>query len=319
VTGPTGPTGVTGNTGPTGPTGVTGTTGPTGFTGYTGVTGPTGPTGVTGPTGATGFTGYTGVTGPQGVTGPTGATGVTGYTGVTGPQGVTGPTGVTGFTGYTGVTGPTGVTGRTGTTGTTGPTGPTGPQGANYSFDTQPTSSSSNLLTSGTMYTTLFGGSSSLPASTPLNVYGLSMTTGNTNIARISEQIYSTSISSGGSGTGCTVTWANGNVIYVAAASTSPLNLTITGVPTSSTSATYFTQNFTVIITTTTTLYQYITSVSVNGYYFSGSLSTLIFNGGYANVSVTSSAKLVVQTFNVIFASGTTVPTYVITNVSPFY
>lgn len=154
VPGPTGPPGPA-STGPAGATGPDGTVGPTGRSGALGPTGSlgsTGPPGIStqGPTGNTGMPGPTGSVGPTGVPGAVGSTGAVGTTGFTGPTGsttsTTGPTGPTGGVGGTGPTGPTGATGLAGATGGTGLAGA-------YSFDAAPTSGSSNLVTSGGVYT----------------------------------------------------------------------------------------------------------------------------------------------------------------------
>ena len=129
-----------------------------------------GPAGPVGPQGPKGETGETGPVGPQGPKGETGETG---------PAGPQGPKGETGETGPAGPQGPKGETGEIGPVGPQGPVGPAGPsvwgvitgnladqfdlQAAlnakqdTLTFDTTPTASSVNPVTSGGVKTALDG------------------------------------------------------------------------------------------------------------------------------------------------------------------
>jgi hypothetical protein len=134
-TGSAGVDGAVGFTGSRGVAGVDGTNGVDGAIGFTGSQGGQGTVGFTGSAGTNGATGFTGSQGTQGVAGFTGSQGTTGndgaigFTGSRGATGFTGSQGTTGFTGSAGTNGGTGFTGSQGTQGTTGFTGSQGTQG----------------------------------------------------------------------------------------------------------------------------------------------------------------------------------------------
>jgi hypothetical protein len=290
--------------GPTGPTGSggdgAGSTGPTGV----GATGPTGPTGansvVTGPTGSSGADSVT--------TGPTGSTGVTGPTGPIGANSVvTGPTGssgaasvVTGPTGSTGVTGPTGasVTGPTGSTGSTGPS-------ASTSTSILCTGIITGVSLSGTLITASQPNVTGVGTLSSLSCNGL-FTMGQlcesvTNLGTLSSSTVSVAYGSGTSALYYGVTTSG--------VSTS-LTLSITGVPTSSSYATYD-LGFVLSVGAPTTK-PYFKTLTVNG-----NSVTLSYNGGSSSVSVSTSSNYVLQNLSVGFA-GSTVPSYCLSNVCGF-
>jgi len=133
--------------------------------------------------GATGADGPQGPAGPQGATGAVGATGPIGLTGPAGPAGPAGPQGATGSTGLTGATGPAGPAGANGPAGPAGATGPQGPAGAgtlngttNFlaKFTSATVGGNSQVLDDGT---TVGIGTTSLSASTKLQVVSAATTT----------------------------------------------------------------------------------------------------------------------------------------------
>lgn len=267
--GSNGPTGPTGNTGAIGATGPTGPRGLQGITGEIGLEGPTGPPGMDGPVGPTGLRGDIGPTGPEGSTGPQGDPGPTGPEGSIGPQGSIGPTGPTGAQGASGSTGspgdigPTGPTGPQGSTGSQGSIGPTGPTGT-YPADLSVTNVTATSSLSSQGLTTLAG-----TTDTIVN-YG-SVT--NTNTITIDF-------------TSCGVFYVNPGT------STGNFTLVVSNVPTTL----WRSVNFSLVIDTSSKKY-YVTALQVNG---TTVTSSTVFNGGSANVAV-SSATVIVQNFLIVY------------------
>jgi hypothetical protein len=263
-----------------------------------------------GPTGPTGSTGSGG--GGDGNTGPTGSTGVAGV-GATGPTGNTGAASVvTGPTGSSGadsvVTGPTGSTGATGPTGGEGAasvvTGPTGPA-ASTSTSIFCTGIITGASLSGTLITASQPNVTGVGTLSSLSCNGL-FTMGQlcesvTNLGTLSSSTVSVAYGSG--------TTALYYGVTTSGVSTS-LTLSITGVPTSSTYATYD-LGFVLSVSAPTTK-PYFKTLTVNG----NSVS-LSYNGGSSNVSVSTSSNYVLQNLSVGFA-GSTVPSYCLSNVCGF-
>lgn len=109
-------------------------------------------------------------------------------------------------------------------------------------------------------------------------------------------------------GTSITLDFNNKGVYYLTPFSASSISCALTNVPTAVTNTTY---NFSLIINTSTHK-TYVGSLLVNG-----SPVTLVYNGGSANVSV-SSATTVFQTLTLVFLNNPT-PSLCVTSVSDCY
>lgn len=108
------------------------------------------------------------------------------------------------------------------------------------------------------------------------------------------------------SGSTLTANFALGGVFSATPGSGTNMTFNMTNVPTMGRHRSY---NFTVILSTATN------KVYVNTLQINGTGVTLVYNGGVSSVSV-SSATYVVQTFNVVYTTSATTPSYVMTSVS---
>jgi len=88
---------------------------------------------------------------------------------------------------------------------------------------------------------------------------------------------------------------SNNAIIYTSPSSSSNISLTLTNIPTSYSNANI---NLTFIINTSS-YKQYINSISING-----SSYTMKASGGLSNISLNTSASIVIQNINIIFLSG---------------
>lgn len=120
---------------------------------------------------------------------------------------------------------------------------------------------------------------------------------GQTNLKSLSEYMYNaTSLISNSV---LSTTWSSGSVLYATPQSSSNLTLAITGVPTTSTYATY---SLTVILDVTT--YKvFVSALTVNG----SAVTVTFTDGSSSNVDV-STATVVIQTFLLIYTSSATTP-----------
>jgi hypothetical protein len=128
---------------------------------------------------------------------------------------------------------------------------------------------------------------------------------GQTTVREICETIYSTQFT----GSNVTASWSSGNIYYITPTG-SNITLNLTNLP----NTTYSSFNFAAIINSSSSK-NYITSVNL--FYSNGGSSTsntIYYNGG-SSINV-ASANVIIQTFNAINVS--TVPTYILTSVSPF-
>ena len=116
--------------------------------------------------------------------------------------------------------------------------------------------------------------------------------TGQTDITQLIENISTGNVASNA----LSIDYlTNSAILYISPSSASNISLILTNIPTNYTNGTI---NLTFIINTGT-YKQYINTISING-----SSYTMKASGGLANVSVNSSALIVIQNINIIFLSG---------------
>jgi hypothetical protein len=166
---------------------------------------------------------------------------------------------------------------------------------ATLTYDSAPTSSSNNVVTSGVIYTSLQNYvplSGSTTVSNNLTLSGNVNHTGQLAINDLIENISTATVSSNALSISYT---SNNAIIYITPSSSNNISLTLTNIPTSYSNANI---NLTFIINTSS-YKQYINSITINSTSY-----TMKASGGLSNISINSSANIVIQNINILFLSG---------------
>jgi hypothetical protein len=131
---------------------------------------------------------------------------------------------------------------------------------------------------------------------------------GTTTFTSLNANSISENIQSLTAGSSVAFNYSTSAIGYVTAHSTN-FTIAVSNIPTTATNRTY---TVTLIIDSTT-YKRYASAITING-----TSHSLVYNGGSANINVASATKIV-QAFNIVFTTSSTVPTVVLTSVVGLY
>ena len=133
---------------------------------------------------------------------------------------------------------------------------------------------------------------------------GVTNLSGLANILELSETVSSVTVSANVA----TCAYGNGALFYVSSGNTASFTLALTGLTPPANKA----YSVTLLINGTNKFYA--SALTING----TATTTFVYNGGSANVSVTS-AIYIIQQFNIVYTASTSVPAFVITSIGQAY